>query len=75
MTEKMPVFVKLDEYKEVVRILEETKEKLANARELLSKIEELKKQEDSELEAWSAEISDAEERIEDVDKILLKPEQ
>ncbi len=73
--EKMPVFVKLDEYKEVVQILEETKEKLAKARELLSKIEELKRQEDSELESWSIELSEAEERIEDVDKILLKPEQ
>lgn len=73
--EKMPVFVKLEEYKEVVKILEETKEKLANAKELLLKIEDLKKQEDSELEAWSSELSDAEERIDDVDKILLKPEQ
>lgn len=73
--EKMPVFVKLEEYKEVVKILEETKEKLTNAKELLLKIEDLKKQEDSELEAWSTELSDAEERIDDVDKILLKPEQ
>ncbi len=73
--EKMPVFVKLDEYKEVVEVLQETKEKLARARELLSKIEELKRQEDSELESWNTELSEAEERIEDVDKILLKPEQ
>ena len=73
--EKMPVFVKLDEYKELVKVLEETKEKLVNAKELLSKIEELKRQEDAELESWNTEISEAEERIEDVDKILLKPEQ
>lgn len=73
--EKMPVFVKLDEYKELVKVLEETKEKLANAKELLSKIEELKRQEDSELESWNTELSEAEERIDDVDKILLKPEQ
>lgn len=73
--EKMPVFVKLDEYKELVKVLEETKERLANAKELLSKIETLKRQEDSELESWNTELSEAEERIEDVDKILLKPEQ
>ncbi|MEK6857323.1 MAG: hypothetical protein AABX39_01920 [Nanoarchaeota archaeon] len=73
--EKMPVFVKLDEYKELVKVLEETKEKLVNAKELLSKIEELKRQEDAELESWNTEISEAEERIDDVDKILLKPEQ
>ena len=71
----MPVFVKLDEYKELVKVLEETKEKLVNAKELLSKIEELKRQEDAELESWNTEISEAEERIDDVDKILLKPEQ
>ena len=71
----MPVFVKLDEYKELVKVLEETKEKLVNAKELLSKIEDLKRQEDAELESWNTEISEAEERIDDVDKILLKPEQ
>ena len=70
--EKAPVFVKIDEYKNVLDILQVLKNKVSDGKSLLEKIHQLKAEEDSELEEWSAELEEIEKRIDGIDKSLLR---
>ena len=74
MKEEMPVFVKIEEYKNIVDVLHLTQDKLEKAKQLLMKIKELKDQEDNELDAWNTELDDVEQRLDLVNKTLLDPE-
>ncbi|HDM43615.1 MAG TPA: hypothetical protein ENG02_00270 [Candidatus Woesearchaeota archaeon] len=68
-----PIYVKVDEYKDVLDLLNMIKNKLAEAKELLSRINELKNEEDAELELWHSGIEEIEKKIEFVDKALFRP--
>lgn len=70
---KAPVFVKIDEYKDIVDIMVLMREKLRQAKFLLDKIAELKAQEDAELSTWAKELDDVEARVSSIDKSLLEP--
>ena len=70
----MPIFVKIEEYKNIVDVLRLTQEKLEKAKMLISKIQELKQQEDAELDAWQSEIEDIDGRLDLINKTLLEPE-
>jgi hypothetical protein len=71
---EMTVYVKLDEYKEVIELITLIKSRIKQARYLLDRISELKKQEDTEIETWVAEIDSVEGRIEAIDRTLAEPE-
>jgi len=73
MDERAPVFVKIDEYKDIVDIIALMREKLRQAKFLLDKIAELKAQEDAELATWAKELEDVEGRVSSVDKSLSEP--
>lgn len=68
------VYVKLDEYKDVMEIITLVKARIKQARYLLGRISDLKKQEDAEIETWVGEIDSVENRIEAIDKTLTEPE-
>ncbi len=70
---KAPVFVKIDEYKDIVDIMVLMREKLRQAKFLLDKIAELKAQEDAELSTWAKELDDVEARVSSIDKSLMEP--
>ena len=70
---KAPVFVKIDEYKDIMDIMTLMREKLRQAKFLLDKIAELKAQEDSELATWAKELEDVESRVSSIDKTLMEP--
>jgi predicted nuclease with TOPRIM domain len=72
--EKMPVFVKIEEYQDVLEILSQVKEKLFEAKTTLHKIIELKETEDAEIDAWKAGIEDVEKKMEYVHQSLTRPE-
>ncbi|MBS3175959.1 hypothetical protein J4457_01860 [Candidatus Woesearchaeota archaeon] len=74
MSDEMPIFVKIEEYKNIVDVLRLTQEKLEKAKMLISKIQELKQQEDAELDAWQSEIEDIDGRLDLINKTLLEPE-
>jgi len=69
-----PVFVRVDEYKDVLDIIGLLKDKLHEARTTLGKINELKNHEDSELEAWDSTLNDIDKKVEYLDKALFEPE-
>lgn len=73
MDGKAPVFVKIDEYKDIMDIMTLMREKLRQAKFLLDKIAELKAQEDQELATWAKELEDVETRVSSVDKALFEP--
>jgi hypothetical protein len=74
MDERAPVFVKVEEYRTIRDLLDAIKQRLSQARELLSKVNELKQQEDQQVEAWAHDIDDVEERLSSIDKSLLEPQ-
>ncbi|MFT4326726.1 MAG: hypothetical protein ACMXYK_04450 [Candidatus Woesearchaeota archaeon] len=73
MSEKMPVFVKIDEYKEVLDILSVIKTKLSDAKDVLAEVESLKAKEDAEIESWKESLDDVEEKIHYVNEELFEP--
>lgn len=72
-TGNMPVFVKIDDYKNIIEVLDLLKMKLAEARQSLEKIAELKSQEDAELEQWESELGEIERKIDFIDSTLFEP--
>jgi uncharacterized protein YfkK (UPF0435 family) len=69
-----PVFVKIEDYKDVLDILDLVKNKVNEAKRSLHEINEMKNQEDSELAIWSRELDEIERKVEFIDNTLLEPE-
>jgi|TARA_Y100000310_G_C20681957_1_gene816498 hypothetical protein len=74
MNRDMPVFVKIEEYKDVLDVLELVKNKIVQAKDILGKINELKNEEDVELDQWKTSINDIERRVDELDETLLEPQ-
>jgi len=55
--ERMPVFVKIDDYEEVLNVVRAVRKKLDEAKDTLAKIHDLKAEEDHQLEMWQNTIS------------------
>ncbi len=70
-----PVFVKVDEYKEILDVLDMIKGKIKDIRGTLGSINELRNEEDSELAMWNSTINEIEKKIDGIDKIMFEPEQ
>ncbi|MFC1727856.1 hypothetical protein ACFLZ7_00115 [Nanoarchaeota archaeon] len=69
MTDK-PVFIKIDKFENVVAAVEVIRKKINEAKTTLTKLSELKSQEDGELDKWSAELGDVENKIDVVETML-----
>ena len=69
-----PVFVKIEEYKDILDVLDLIKGKLAEAKRTLADINELKNDEDAELELWSSTLNEIENKLDDIDRSLFEPE-
>tara|TARA_B100001971_G_C18050054_1_gene462334 strand:+ start:64 stop:297 length:234 start_codon:yes stop_codon:yes gene_type:complete len=74
MKGEAPVFVKIDDYKEVLDVLDLIKDKLGEAKRTLADINELKNDEDSEIELWSSTLNEIEKKLGDIDRTLFEPE-
>jgi hypothetical protein len=73
MNKEKNVFVKIDEYNDILDIISLVNEKVNEARVILGKISELKNQEDNELEAWKASLDDVDRKLRYVDQTLFEP--
>ncbi|MFC1801095.1 hypothetical protein ACFLZB_01415 [Nanoarchaeota archaeon] len=71
---EMPVFVKIEDYKDVLDVMNILRNKVDDAKDTLRKINELKNEEDAELDLWHATLEDVERKIDFVDKTLFEPE-
>ena len=70
-----PVFVKVDEYKEIIDVLDMIKGKMKEIKDTLGSINSLRNEEDAEMEMWSNTIKEIEKKVENIDKIMFEPEQ
>ena len=73
--EKMPVFVKVDEYSDVINLLKVLRRKVDEAKDTLMKINDLKNEEDHQLDAWESTLAEIEKKIDFIDHSLNEPEQ
>ena len=69
-----PVFVKVDEYKEIVEVLDMVKAKLSEIRQTISGMNELRDEEDAELSAWNNTVNSLQSKIDSIDKMMFEPE-
>jgi uncharacterized protein Yka (UPF0111/DUF47 family) len=74
MAEEAKVFVRIDDYKEVLNTIHLIKNRLEDAKKVLSEISDLKKQEDSQLGSWNSTLNMLENKIDSFDRTLVKPE-
>lgn len=72
---KQPIFVKLDEYNEIMKMVSSIKDKVEDAKRALGSINDLKHKEDAELESWKANLTEIEKRIEDITQTFTEPSQ
>ncbi len=70
--EERPVFVKLEEYREVINNIEILKQKVKETEYFIEKIEELRGQEQSELQNCHANINKLKEKLIAIDKKLFE---
>ncbi len=77
MTEQRgaPVFVKVDEYKEILDVLDMIKSKLKEVRGTLDSINALRDEENAEMAMWHNAVSDIEKKIDGIDRLMFEPEQ
>jgi len=69
------LFIKLESYKKTLDQLNLLKTKLEEAKGIFVKINELKKEEDTEFALWQNNIAEVEGKIRFVEKTLFEPGQ
>lgn len=70
-----PVYVKLEEYKNILALVDTLKAQLMNAKETLNEIKKLKQEEDVELEIWQTVVTEIENRVHFIDSTITEPEE
>ena len=73
--ERMPLFIKVNEYEDVLRLVKAIRKKIDEAKETLSKINDLKNEEDHQIELWSNALIELEKKVDFMDQSLSEPEQ
>jgi hypothetical protein len=68
------IFVKLNEYKDILELMNALKDKLEQAKGTLDKIKGLKTEEETELELWQNSIGEIARKVDYIDKTLFEPE-
>ncbi len=71
----MPVFVKVEEYNDVLSLIKAIRRKMEEAKETLAKINELKNEEDHQVELWQNSLVEIEKKVDFIDHSLSEPEQ
>ncbi len=69
-----PVFVKVDEYKEILDVLDMVKGKISEIRNTLAGINDLRNEEDSEVSMWNGAIDNIEKKINEIDQMMFEME-
>jgi len=72
--ERMPVFIKIDEYDDVLNLLKNIRRKLEEAKDTLAKIHDLKNEEDHQIELWQNTLAEVEKKVDFINHSLSEPE-
>ena len=68
-----PIYVKIDEYNDVLEMMNVVKSKMDKARSLLSKLQDVKSKEDHELNEWKNQLQQISHQVVAIDKALFDP--
>jgi hypothetical protein len=64
--ENVPIYVKVDRYRELLAVLQKVEAKLASTGKMLDDIQQLKNQEDAELKRWGDNLADIKQRLDTI---------
>ncbi len=73
--ERMPVFIKVDDYEAVLSLVKMVRKKLDEAKETILKVNDLKNEEDHQLETWQNSLAEIEKKVDFIDHSLSEPEE
>ena len=71
---KAKVFVKIDKYENMLDTIDEIKTKIVELEETINKVSEIKNKESEILDGWKALLMDTKRRIDEVNSVLIAPE-
>lgn len=74
MDKNVPVFIKIENYKEILDIVDVMKQKLRDTRQNITAIKQLKAQEDQELAEWEKNVAEVAKRLLFVDNAFFDSE-
>ena len=66
------IFVKLNEYKDILDLLDALKDKLDQSKSTLDKIKSLKTEEETELELWENSINEIDTKLIHINKTMYE---
>lgn len=72
--EKMPVFIKIESYEDVLDLMKMIKDKTERAKELILKINDIKIEEDRKIAMWKNNLLDIDGKLRELDQRLFKPD-
>ncbi len=75
MKEGVPVFVKIDEFKDLLDVMSLIKDKVEESRATLGRLNEIKNEEDAELDQWKNELDEIERKLHYIDRSLFQQNQ
>jgi F0F1-type ATP synthase membrane subunit b/b' len=64
--ENVPIYVKVEKYRELLELLKAINARLANVDKTIEKINGLKAQEDQQLQNWNENLTDIKARLESI---------
>jgi len=67
-----PIFIKLENYKEVLTTIESIRKKIRDAESLLGEISRVRNEEDRTLESWKVQVESVKNRLLDIDRKLFE---
>ena len=70
----MPVFVKIDRYKQSLSMLTKSKEKLGHARELLDKLDGIRTKQEAEMQQLSRELAVIDSKVAELEELFRHAE-
>lgn len=68
----VPVFVKINDYKEILDIVDVMKQKLTETRRCIAKVNQLKDQENQEIMQWEKNVVEITKRLSFIDSAFFE---
>jgi hypothetical protein len=72
MQKGAPIFVKVEDYRDVLDMIDLLKQKINDANGIIKGIKQIKEKEDHEIETWEASLEEVESRVASIDKTLVE---
>jgi len=70
--EGKPIFVKIENYKGALELIDQIKKKVKEAEKVFEEIEKMREERDKKIDAWKADLNKIKEKLINVDKKLFE---